>query len=795
MLWRGLTQQRDAKVEWKTATRSFSFSDLLAEHVKASLGEGIQPSDVVLTIPNAFSNYAQQKLLDSCRRIGLRGIKLLWTPIAIALRWIEAVEQQRENLEDGGKLLIIYVGDSTIDADLLELRREHHLAGTFTVPVRKQGRVIAPVGGFDLAATGVWNAAQTRNLRPSAADLWYAMSLPSLWADEFDETADIFDFRLWHCGGGWSGLPDSLLQEGLTPQQRLTLDSPTERIARVSGAPGRQVRAETWRELLIECIEETIPDHDTTILGAIVGGLPFAIGDQEWMGLVEQALDGYLQGPARDGPTVGRIWNLGDGAREIAHGAAIFGSRLKRGLPTYLDTLPDLEVYALAQGEASWNSIVRERTVEGGQIYRDRIQGEFALHKGDTELQTFLRLDDGDECAIKKASFVFPRGPNRTMPIDLQVELKPVGGLAVVEMLPEDPRFLGDIHVYLDYDMMEEVEDVPEVELGWPPTEEGHAVSGDDEVLFYDDVTKAIEDFLDADVGSSNYLIAVRGLADKLAQRKKFVDKGEFLGQTLRIVDVNGRAATPKGQAIIDKVSEKLASDFEGLQRGNRGDSDEQKALALVLKASTWLFAGANDVIRSHVRERLTDPLPGNSKVIVNAAGRSFVSEDDMRAFFTCMVDEAWRRHESEVLRYFIIDWLWASHRLLSMRERAPWCLERAQVEDLYRFLYYDLSSWIDLDQPNGFVATLRLLLYLLRYRQVEPRLMAEGNSADGELRAELLDALEDARDSVESGAMTLRSGARRAAIAAISGVVDFLDYRGSISIIQRLDQVDSNRS
>ena len=90
-------------------------------------------------------------------------------------------------------------------------------------------------------------------------------------------------------------------------------------------------------------------------------------------------------------PQLDTIW-LAHEKKALVHGCAEYGRRLEKGLPTYLDTLPELSVLVERRGGHIWVDLLNAETCEGGKPYKPvPIQGKFAIKAGTQNLQVYLK--------------------------------------------------------------------------------------------------------------------------------------------------------------------------------------------------------------------------------------------------------------------------------------------------------------------------------------------------------------------------------------------------------------------
>jgi hypothetical protein len=785
ILWRGLVQQRDGRSSWFAGGNRFQFADLLAAHVSSTIGINRSDRQLILAIPDALSDFSQQRALDALARVGIRNVRLLWTPVALALAWINRLGHRLKLASEGECLLVLHVGAGAVDCTTFRLREQLVNGDRYVVPIRRRSRLGTTCDGFDLAAGRLARSAADAGIEIDLQAHWYGLGLLDAWRQFPAEESE----PLWARDGRWESVPRQLFKETLTPEIPTQPPQAVESLLRDCGAPARiEEQSDNWGDLVARLIERELQQAPGKLRGVIIAGVPFVEGGGDWLRLVEERVAGALANPAAsEEPRVDGIWNAEFGSAVIASGAGLFGTRLRLGLPTYLDTLPKFEVYASTSEGGSWEPLVRESEISGGDTYRNVIRGEFGLKRDQDELEAFLRLHDGETAPIRLTRFHFPRGPDRPMPLDLRIEVRPAGGLAVVEMVPRDKRFLGGVHVYLDYDEMEEVEAVPEIRLGFPPTKPPHFVDSRDSLLFEDYVRSEIDRFLSSDLGSRSYERDLSALTRRV-RGSVLRDHPEGDGKAqFRIVDVDGRAATVRGNDVIARLSRKIGDDFEQARRSRSATA--RKTGERLLVAGAWLFGAVPDEIRNHVVNALKEQPSRLRRNVINAAGRTLQTREEMTSFFSAM--ERFPEDREQQARWFTIDWLWSAKRLLSAREDAGRSLNHDQTIQIYRYLFFDLQSWIEGERVNGFGATLNLLFYLLRYRTLEGNFLAPHSTTDIEVRTELLNAVDEASARIKGRRSFLYGRRKTTAIEVLSGLKDFLDLKGDMNIIEKLSEFD----
>jgi len=106
-------------------------------------------------------------------------------------------------------------------------------------------------------------------------------------------------------------------------------------------------------------------------------------------------------------------------------------------------------------------------------------------------------------------------------------------------------------------------------------------------------------------------------------------------------------------------------------------------------------------------------------------------------------------------------------------------------------FLFDDLKSCINEKKVNVFGVIVNLLFYLLRFRTVERNFLSPASGEDREVRSELIASVDDAISMIEGRTSFLRRNRRETALEVLSGLKDFLDFRGSMNIIEKLSEFD----
>ncbi len=794
ILWRGLTQDRNGRSEWTVGQIRTRYADLLAAHIMSAVQEYPPQQELILTIPDAFSQYSQQRLLESLARSGRHNVRLLWNPIALSLAWLESLGQQLKLKSDRDSLLVINVGPGSIDCNSFRLRDVDVNGVNYVAPIRRGGQEVSLHDGFDLAVSRVARALEgTKNTYDVQAH-WFCLSFIDAW-NPLASRAHSAE-KIWNQNGTWEVLPKDFFNDTLATSIETRSTEEIENLLRASEGASRALpESEKWGDLVTRLIENELARSDDVLRGAIVSGFPFGFRNTEWAQLIPKALSSVDKPVCVTEPEVDTIWNVGDGAEAIALGAGTFGQRLANKLPTYFDTLPKLEVFAETSRGGEWEPVVRSTVTPGGEAYRTVIQRQFALPKGQIELNAHLQLHDGENRSKRKTSFRFPRGPSRQMPLDLHVEVRPAGGLAVVEIVPEDREFLGGVQIFLDYEDMEPFDELPEEDLGWPPIKPPHTAVTETQFSSrsYHNLLTAINQYLEIDIEDQAYDTHLRLLQKAISQAIGSFNHDTRRWTQYRIVDVDGKATSPVLQDLVKRVSDRIGHDFSialddsrsGIR--SRRSHDMEKHRDRLIVVGTWLFRAVPDSIRTYLLSEVKKDRPLPSK-FVHPAGRIFHDRDEILLFFQSMYKFSAKRQHHE--RWYTISWLYAAKRLLNSSDEAALSLTRELIADTYRGLFEDLVSWIETGKVNGFGATLQLLFFLFRYRMAERNFLSGHlDEEESELRKMLIETVEDSSEKVSDGSLALTRGRKATALDVLDGLTQFLDYRGSLQIIEKLSE------
>ena len=462
--------------EWKWTGGDTSLSPAeaiaaVASAVFSAESTGDATDEPVLVVPNGCTGAQQQDILDAARRHGLR-LRLLWRPVAGAMEWCRQFDRKVRTAdavegESLGRLLCLHMGLDGLEAAVLKIVPQRGQDGRlYLVPARPRPKGDA-VAGFGLALVEKLAeravAARVPRAGPEASWrlLWSTPWLPTCLAALRGQTPP----DAWCRSVAEVGFPDGLLDQGEAwPETYASMaaawDGPKHGVGNIA----------SWSpQGLTEWIVEHLHIMDSQkepVLGAVVTGplAGIAHGDQaiglQWLSKSNVSFPLVLC-EGRDQPQ-----------GLLARGAALHATRLAAGLPTYLDTLPRLEVVVTRFGEPAWQSLLQEEEsfVDGGRLFRKEGvgRGEMCIDSGSATLE--ISLHHEEHPTVREHTIHLPRVPDERMPISLDVSLTPAQGNARVEVQPDMAGFFGRHSVVVDWkgNMRESGKDPDEYLAGLP---------------------------------------------------------------------------------------------------------------------------------------------------------------------------------------------------------------------------------------------------------------------------------------------------------------------------------------
>jgi len=728
---------------------SFPFTTILTAHVSGRLREADKERDeIVIAIPNELDEFGQDGLLRDLRRHGFQKVQLVWRPVAVALGWLERTQNAfPRDIPSDDFIIVVHLGPDCMEFVPLRLREKELQGKRYVIPLREPPKIRVPLAGCDWAADLLESAFRIDD--PGA--FWQAFTgFPEIWATLAQKAWSSEELpRAWNRGNSWDlwdpeeSIWERMLDLEARSSKRLTeLLNGSCRVERPASS-GR-----SWVDLIQANVKEAAETYTGRLRGMILSGPLVSSSPAPWLAGITAFLEekGLQVAPSSEAAPE-RIWISGLDRDAVSEGAAIYGARLKSEEPTYLDTLPELSIWAQERGRLAWFPLVKAQEVEGGQPYEDRLDRKFSLPATSRSLQFFLGR--GKESVFKKASVQFPYPPGQRMPMNTHVWMYPASGLARVEFIPINRDFLRGHRVFLDYSTMEEVTEaeLPKRKLGSPPITNMLVDPADSKILS-ENFEMVCENFLNSSIRDPQYHKIVGSLKNVLNTPIRFQSS---LNRWVngRIVDKDGKAKTPRGQNLIDRVSAKLGSDLQELLdhlAHRSGESRRQiEAIRHIRQAAGWLFGGASSVVISYLKAQLEGSEQTRTGDVLEAAGRCFVERHDIELLYKVILQGI--QYPIPKRQRFPEFSARAIYRVLELREQALNAMRREDAENFVRQAVINMEECVNRRNfKRKFFQFVKLFLYLLRYRENDQSFLSDSNDQEQELFDRMLSCLESAR-------------------------------------------------
>ena len=713
--WHLLVAAFDQKILWR-AGKSIPLANVIADHVMSFLPEGMH--DIVLAIPNDLHEFGQQALISALKRRGCKPT-LLWRPVAAAISWcnrLPAVEA-KAMIEKDDSLIVIHLGADSFEFVPLRLRKIERNGIKYVVPLRTRPRQKKSYGGIFVLSSAAEILIEKLYENKDRAAIWQVFALfPELWKmakgeSEYNENNERFIQvkKIWNRWKPQESLYDALQDAELKSEWLEELIAKSCDLDLSKTLPEGKSLIEYVRESVQGALKQCHGD----VVGAIITGnmehLPVN-GSQTLKHIIFEELEKvgleYNASPEPAGTYI--FCPEGTDIDLIAEGCLIYHDRVSKNLPTYLDTLPKLDMWARVLGKTQWCSLVKDDVIEGGETYENPSPPKFAVNPGQHEIEFFLRREDSED--FRKLPFALPGPAPSKIGLGLTVKMRPAQGFASVEVIPSEAKAFGSEHLYLDWSRMEPSK-LPEesIGIGFPQT---FRIETHPNV--YKSVKWILSKYFQTDFSDNNYTQVVNELRKELRQLRRVLwNNGDNTGY--RLVNENGHLPGGIDTTIFLNVLNKINKEI-GNFLACQITEETSKNFKYLIQLSTWLFAGAPENCYVCLRQMLKSKDINAPVNVVHGAGRSFFQNEDIKLFFDVAVD----RIKDNPLG--TNNWVLAISRILQHRDDAPKCLRRDQALFLAKFACDRMNSQIKEDHIEGpriFYNAAHLFLYLLRWRTI----------------------------------------------------------------------------
>ncbi|MBF0508814.1 MAG: hypothetical protein HQK57_07800 [Deltaproteobacteria bacterium] len=341
----------------------------------------------------------------------------------------------------------------------------------------------------------------------------------------------------------------------------------------------------------------------------------------------------------------------------------------------------------------------------------------FSTKAGEETKTVALPLSETTRTPLRSAIFDFPSAPEQNTVLDIQVRIRPVSGLAKIEILPKDDAFLQGDRVLLNYSTMRVAPNIPSGKRGWPGIEE---IVVDPEDLAFHSI-KILNEFMSTSPASPRYIGILDVLRDKVLKGPRGIPiPGRNSYVSVRAIDQNGQACTEYGNIRISQIAAKLKDDFRLLQEKPE-TKDVRDIMGKVFSRAGWLYSKTPSNIVEYIREEVNE---GSSqwRTAVESASRAFITVEDFRLLFRSIDRRAgggifdattfpinaarsicnvlmWRRNGEQGLDSAFMARRFASGAIVRLKKEE-------KKDGKFKTTYFQM---------------IRLLFYLLRYRKTDP--------------------------------------------------------------------------
>ncbi len=415
-LWKQFLSDPDSRFHWET-----EFGILQEAPVVKAIADAIvqnlpncRTSKTIFTVSNLLHEMAQDRLLSAMKNAGIANVELLWRPVAIALTELSSGEN---HCREDDQFLVVDAESTDIEFTKFELRSwESQLVPKRNLPI-KTDRNVETNSSINSFRRAIANNVADEN-QTLIEQLFTGPFASEFIA--FTENLPYSDF--WF-------LTDRSQFKHIEFNQSFIIDGTRTEFA--------------YLKSVLESSVVRVQECEQFI--KLWHGLPFRI-------------DPSITGPGR-----GSILN--DDAVSI--GAMIYGDKLEKGQPTYLDMLPGLEVLSQSTETNTFNfyPLIPEGEIQGGTISKlDEPLSGFNLKDEIDKFNIVLRTIHDGKC--KRLTTKLPNSKRGgDIPLLIRAEMRPAQGnaLVTIEGSPGNEDVFGEIRrIKLDWHSIEEEFEIDE---------------------------------------------------------------------------------------------------------------------------------------------------------------------------------------------------------------------------------------------------------------------------------------------------------------------------------------------
>ena len=373
---------------------------------------------------------------------------------------------------------------------------------------------------------------------------------------------------------------------------------------------------------------------------------------------------------------------------------------------------------------------------------------------------------------FRKLSFPFPSLSPEDMPVDIRVRIRPASGMATMEVLPHDPTFLHGRQVFVDYRTMRscQLEELREDIRGWPPLEE---LTPHPEKHIWNHAKQKLDQFERYPLRDGSLIELLNGLYDILKTPKQYTFPAG--GEVIRLPVLNqiGLAGSREGEEVISRFCKIMQEHTADINRWNAGQGQGQ--YGWLITRATWLYGATPINITTRIsREIIGTNVPVR---IIEAGSRSLTNTQSITDLFNCIAKKV--QQDSK----FVIQNIRSCNNILTLRRNGQDALNGKTSKIFLKAILKEISSFaVSKNYKRKFFVSIKLLLYLLRYRKSDPDFLKVDSRENERIKNDLAEYLVG---------MEERMPAQRFAQAKeiISGTIDYLNYSGKTDFLNILTE------
>jgi len=325
--------------------------EVIAEAI-SQLSYRISPkASIAVIIPNDFRQQEQQQILDSCRKKKLTNVTLLWAPVAAALAWIDRYESSLNELYTKGKnqLLHVHLDWGATRFTELSIQKENKPKYCKWLPARARPRLNDLLAGFG------WSLESGADANSCLNERWTSLL---------------------------AGVGATSSHQIVMPSGRANLLKEVQDWNITSGDPAVHLKA--FKNKLIDGSKKyagvvITGDH---VNFNFAGGLNFRSALRSF---APKLFEKSIIAPGVEGE------------RQLARGGAIFAAHKGNGIVSYLDTLPELDLFVETHENFEWKNLLdtKNEYVAGGEKWElpEPIKG-LSVRRGATSVRLVVSHEE-----------------------------------------------------------------------------------------------------------------------------------------------------------------------------------------------------------------------------------------------------------------------------------------------------------------------------------------------------------------------------------------------------------------